>query len=590
MDEYKLDATGSAIVDANGGLLMATEILEMLDLEMPPIRECLPNLRFSRVPVQPILRLSGEFPGSLKLEYVVRKGAECRPALPYADQFVFGSTWHPVDLTKRTAVGECLTSLDLKIGPVSASDALAVVAILDQRGLVIEAYSLSDAGKHAGVRPLPEGLHAVLFPYQRVGFARLCEFANGGLGGLLADEMGLGKTLQAIALLVELRQRTLVVAPASLLENWQREINRFAPSLEVFRHSGPQRPGISSRWAEFDVVLTTYETVVNDIGIFTDVEWPLVVLDEAQQIRNSESQRSVAVKRLERKRGLAITGTPVENSLSDLWSLTEFILPGLLGGLEIFRERFPDEDSAARRLGSIVAPVAIRRRVAEVAQDLPDRVDRWIAFELGPDSRSEYQSIAEARNPFEANTALRVLCAHADAQMLVQARFEATAKAVRLVEILEEIFEREEKVLIFASFTAAIERIVMMLHSKFPNRFFEVITGEVAADDRQRIIDRFHSSNVAGALVLNPHAAGIGLNITAANHVVHFNPEYNPAVTSQATARVFRRGQTRTVFVHHFYYVDSVEERSVAISSDKAEIASALDQGMANPSGRSGVE
>jgi SNF2 family DNA or RNA helicase len=232
-------------------------------------------------------------------------------------------------------------------------------------------------------------------------------------------------------------------------------------------------------------------------------------------------------------------------------------------------------------LGSIVSPVVIRRRVSEVAKDLPERLDRWIAFELEPGIRSEYETIESARSAFEANTALRVLCAHADPALDDQRRFEATSKCSRLVELLEEIFELGENVLVFASFTATIARIHQMLVARFPGGFFEMVTGETAGVERQRIIDRFESSKNPGGLILNPRAAGIGLNITAANHVIHFNPEYNPAVTAQATARAFRRGQTRTVFIHHFYYVNSVEERTVDIASAKTAVAEGLDQGIA---------
>jgi SNF2 family DNA or RNA helicase len=436
-----------------------------------------------------------------------------------------------------------------------------------------------------------EGLHAKLYPYQKDGVAFLRLVADEGLGCILGDEMGLGKTLQVIALIQAEtnvhRAPALVIAPATLLENWRRELALFAPQLSVLVHAGPNRPGQAGKLTSFDVVVTSYETAVRDEPMLSSVSWNVLAVDEAQSIRNPEAQRTLAIKRLPRRVSLAVTGTPVENRLADLWSLSDFALPGLLGGVADFHAAYDDTATDASRLAVVVAPILLRRRVSEVAKDLPPRIDIPQCIMM---TRALAETYEEVRKEAEAEYGpaaglvslqkLRMFCSH---PMLVD-RWEgdpATGmpKFQRLLEILEEVFARGEKALVFGSYTKMADILVDHLPKAFPSGFFRCIDGRTAIADRQPTVDGFSEFAGYGALVLNPKAAGVGLNITAANHVIHYNPEWNPAVEDQASARAYRRKQTRSVTVHHLYFGDTVEDVMVARLNFKRSLAGAAVTG-----------
>jgi SNF2 family DNA or RNA helicase len=398
---------------------------------------------------------------------------------------------------------------------------------------------------------------------------------------LLADQMGLGKTAQAIALLLDqhVHGPSLIVCPASLLRNWAREFGHVAPALTVITHAGPLRTGVASGFAGHDVVITSYETLVSDLSFLIDIPWNVLALDEAQMIRNPETGRAQSVKALNRRVSLALTGTPVENRLLDLWSIAEFVVPALLGTRETFEEAFPDELERAESLGRIIAPVTLRRLVADVATDLPELVHIETAFELPPDTARRYtQTAAASAGPLAAITALRVLCAHADGRGWDPGENSAP-KIDHTIRIIAEAFSSGEKVLVFASFQQALDRMFETVKTGHPDAFLAVLDGRVEVSDRQTIIDLFTEFPGAGALFMNPQAAGVGLNITAANHVIHFNPEWNPALTSQATARAHRRKQTLPVTVHHLFYENTVEEDAFLRSDWKRALAGRVDDG-----------
>jgi SNF2 family DNA or RNA helicase len=412
-----------------------------------------------------------------------------------------------------------------------------------------------------------------LYPYQRDGWQWLTYIWSERLGAILADEMGLGKTIQLIALLASPERDeaapSLVVGPSTLMENWRREIEKFAPGLKTMIHQGSRRSGDFRSLLQFDVVITSYETVVRDGSMFNMIDWRIVILDEAQAIKNPDTSRARAVKELRRRCGIAVTGTPVENGLRDLWSLCDFALPGLLGDLETFELKFPDDRLGAAALEPLTSPIMLRRRVAEVATDLPPRIDIPQVLLLSEEEAADYERIrldTIAEFPQAASlvalTRLRMFCAHpgllVDAPISVEAGLRFT-KLQRLFEIVDEVFSAREKILVFTSYNEMADLIVRIVRERYGN-YAAVINGQTPVDQRQPVVDRFSQETGGALLALNPRAAGTGLNITAASHVVHYNLEWNPAVEDQASARAHRRGQARPVTVHRLYFGDSVEE------------------------------
>jgi len=418
---------------------------------------------------------------------------------------------------------------------------------------------------------VPPAFNGTLYPYQKNGLKWLRLLLSQQLGGILADEMGLGKTVQIAALLAGESQPgkkpSLVIATGTLLENWRRELERFAPGLKTLVHRGAKRTGVPGELAACDVVISSYDTVIRDLSLFRQIDWNVVVLDEAQAIKNADSKRALAVKRLPRRHALAVTGTPMENRLSDLWSIADFSLPGLLGDRQRFEQQFSNDEQGAEALEPLLSPILLRRRVADVANDLPPRIDIPQALELTEKQAQAYEEIRRSTiaeyggsATIVALTHLRMFCAH---PALVGAEYDdllqASPKYERLTEILEEILARGERAIIFTSYNAMTDLLVSDLSRRFAIPLF-YIDGRVPIDDRQATVDRFSAVASGAVLVLNPRAAGTGLNVTAANHVIHYNLEWNPAVEDQASARAHRRGQTRPVTVHRLFFVGTVEE------------------------------
>lgn len=419
---------------------------------------------------------------------------------------------------------------------------------------------------------VPASLVGKLYPYQLDGFRWLSFMARAGIGGVIADEMGLGKTVQVICLLLEATEQgrgpNLVVSPATLLENWRRELARFAPRLRVLVQSGSRRTGHPDELRRQDVVISSFETAVADISLLRNLRWNIFVVDEAQGIKNPEARRTLQLKTLPRQCAIAVTGTPVENRLKDLWSITDFVLPGLLGPLREFERRHPDTVSGAGLLEPVVTPLILRRMVSEVAGDLPERIDIPQPLLMDEASATAYESIraAAAANGAGAGLAalssLRMFSTHpwlVDRFRNLADPSECSVKMQRLCEIIDEMTDSAGKALIFTSYQESIDLLVAAIVGRFaiPTDF---IDGRVPVPQRQIKVDQFTAEKASAVLVLNPRAAGTGLNITAANHVIHFNPEWNPAVEDQASARAYRRGQKKAVTVHYLFYVNTVEE------------------------------
>lgn len=418
---------------------------------------------------------------------------------------------------------------------------------------------------------IPVQINADLYEYQRKGFFWLKYMLEENKGCILGDEMGLGKTLQVITVMQEYKNNNkspmLVVAPVSLLQNWIRECNRFAPELKVLIHHGAKRTGRYKDLESFDVVVVSYNTAVSDTALLSMVAWNLVVLDEAQNIKNPGSERTKYVKLIPRNSCIAVSGTPFENHVSDIWSIVDFIKPGLLGTQAEYERYITDDIAGGDKIEPILSPLMIRRLVADVAQDLPDKVVIPQPIVMSEREIINYEKFRKEALSGDEKPSLGVLqkmrmfCTH---PQLCDVEGESdpcdcSVKYQRMCEILEEIIERGEKVIMFTSFKKMFDIIEKDIPRRLGIRVYQ-IDGRTNVPDRQPIVDSFNEYNGSALLVLNPRAAGTGLNITSANHVIHYNLEWNPSLEDQASARAYRRGQQKTVFVYRLFYSDTVEE------------------------------
>lgn len=430
---------------------------------------------------------------------------------------------------------------------------------------------------------IPQSLNAKLYPYQKIGFSWMKSMIADCGGCILGDEMGLGKTLQVITLFLEKRgNRLLVIAPVSLLENWKQECKKFAPTLKTYIHHGSKRTGRYLDLVNYDVIIISYNTAVSDASLLKMINWDLVVIDEAQNIKNPHSNRARAVKAIPRKSSIAVSGTPFENHIVDIWSLVDFVLPGLLGDLSSFTKTFSDDQSGAEKIEPILSPIMLRRLVKDVANDLPEKVIIPQPLTMPESEAFQYEKIRESivknTDPSVITLAalqkLRMFCTFPSLYEAYDVKdpTDVSLKYQRFCEIIEEILSRKEKAIVFTSYKKMFE----IFDKDIPKRFnvpIWNINGETPVDDRQKIVDAFNEFPTSAVLALNPRAAGTGLNITGANHVIHFNLEWNPALEDQASARAYRRGQKKTVFVYRLYYLNTVEELVNERISRKREIA-----------------
>jgi SNF2 family DNA or RNA helicase len=430
---------------------------------------------------------------------------------------------------------------------------------------------------------MPRSFIGVPYPHQETGIQWMWDKVSKGLGFVLGDEMGLGKTFQTIATFCRFKELgntspCIVICPSSLQRNWVQEFQQFAPSLRVCVHRGPQRTGLASRLSAYDVIVMSYGVLVSplDRKLLNEIEWGIIALDEAQAIKNPNAQRTLAAKSLKSQGRIAITGTPLENSIQDMWSIFDFCMPGLLGLLDQFNEIFSNDIHGAKRIEVLTSPLLLRRMIQLVKDDLPDILTYEHIVEM-----SEFEQDAYAQ--FSTN--------YQDKGLLAQLQYERqfccwpklvlphivdnpTTKLHRLFDILDSLSGGTDKVVIFTSFTQVLDK----LRNEIAMRYYgETMDNILFIDGRNSteaidIIREFENQSGFAVICLNPKAAGVGLNITAANHVIHYNPEWNPAITSQATARVFRIGQEKNVIVHWLYYENTIEERMIDILDRKSEL------------------
>lgn len=458
----------------------------------------------------------------------------------------------------------------------------------------------------AGLAPAepPPGLHAQLRDYQLRGLAWLDLMTSLGLGGCLADDMGLGKTVTLIALHLRRARRepTLVVCPASLLGNWQREITRFAPGVPVRRFHGPAR---SLDGLDGGFVLTTYGTMRSAAATLAGQPWGMVVADEAQHVKNPYSATAKALRTIPAPARVALTGTPVENNLSELWALLDWTTPGLLGPLKSFRARHAraaengEDEEAVARLARLVRPFLLRRRKSDpgIVPELPPKTETDRPVPLTREQASLYEAVVrESLLAIESSegiarrglvlkllTSLKQICDHPALYLKEETRDVPAAAVSRLAarsgklalldELLDTVLAEDGSALVFTQYVGMARLIGAHLAARAVP--VELLHGGTPVADRERMVDRFQDGRTP-VLVLSLKAAGTGLNLTRAGHVVHFDRWWNPAVEEQATDRAYRIGQTQPVQVHRLITEGTVEDRITEMLEAKRALADAI--------------
>ncbi len=496
-------------------------------------------------------------------------------------------------------------ALRLSSGDTQTIEKLPVVSF-EASGVLQELMNALTDNNAIATLPTPNTFQGELRPYQQRGFSWLSFLERWGLGACLADDMGLGKTIQLISFLLHLQEQkaltqpTLIVCPTSVLGNWEREVKKFAPSLRVMLHHGDKRlkgKAFAQAVAERDLVITSYALVQRDIKSLESVAWQIIVLDEAQNIKNSEAKQSQAVRQLQATFKVALTGTPVENRLSELWSILDFLNPGYLGAKQFFQRRFamPIEkygDAASlNTLRSLVQPFILRRLKSDrtIIQDLPEKQEITAFCGLSVEQATLYQQLVE-ESLAQIESAegvqrrgmilallvkLKQICNHP--AQYTKARTldnpQQSGKLQRLQEMLEEVIAEGDRALIFTQFAEWGKLLKPYLEKQLNKEVF-FLYGSTSKQQREEMVDRFqHDPQGPPIMILSLKAGGTGLNLTRANHVFHFDRWWNPAVENQATDRVFRIGQKRNVLVHKFVCTGTLEEKINAMIESKKELA-----------------
>ena len=436
--------------------------------------------------------------------------------------------------------------------------------------------------------PAPPGFRGELRSYQAAARGWLSFLDEVGLGGCLALDMGLGKTPTVLAHLLACRAEgpTLVVAPAAVVGNWEQESRRFVPAMRVLVHHGSTRShaaDLGTEVAGYDIVITTYNTAVRDADALSTVGWSRLVADEAQAIKNPASEAARALAAIPARHKLALTGTPVENGLGDLWSILNFANPGLLGPKAAFEAqlaRARKDQAAEEALRKLNGVLVFRRTKSEpeIAAELPDKIDQLDACALTTEQIGLYQAVVDGllvqdlsggdgnSRVLAAITALKQICDHPEAYVGTGGTLAGrSGKLARLEELAEAVFAAHERLLIFTHFASWGERMAHYLTERFglPIHCYH---GGLSRTRRDEMVKGFQSGTGAGALVVSLKAGGTGLNLTAANHVVLYDRWWNPAVEDQARDRAWRIGQTKTVISHRLVCTGTVDEQIEAVS------------------------
>jgi SNF2 family DNA or RNA helicase len=520
--------------------------------------------------------------------------------------------WQEQDVEGRLSLHEAM-KLGL-LGDEQRRDGLPVVGVELDDWLQSWLNQLQGDEK-LDVLPAPQGLQATLRPYQEYGFSWLHFARRWRMGVILADDMGLGKTIQTLALVQQLKEEMgglpapiLLICPTSVVTNWEQEKQRFAPNLRTLTHQGGDRlrdERFTVVAQEVDVVLTSYALARRDGDFLRQVDWFGVVLDEAQNIKNANTKQAQIIRTLPADFRLALTGTPVENRVSELWSIMHFLNPGFLGGQKTFRrdfalpiEKYGDED-AAQRLRRLTRPFILRRVKTDptVIRDLPDKQEMKAYCYLSEEQATLYEAVvrdglaAVAEQEEDGMTRrglvlsmlmqLKQVCNHPAQYLHETEAYDPLAdggrsgKLNRLFELLEEALAEGDRLLIFSQFTEMASLLKTAIRQRFgvPALYLH---GGVPAKKRAEMVAQFQSGDGPPIFLLSLKAGGTGLNLTRANHVFHFDRWWNPAVEDQATDRAFRIGQTKNVLVHKFVCLGTVEERIDAMIEEKKALAESI--------------
>ena len=436
-------------------------------------------------------------------------------------------------------------------------------------------------------REVPDDLNAKLRNYQVEGFNWLNEIANLKVGGILADEMGLGKTIQIIAFLLSQKgKKSIVITPTSLIYNWRDEFNKFAPSLNVGIIHGDKKNRVVMMEKDFDVIVTTYGLIKNDYEYYKEKEFDFCIIDEAQNIKNSKAQNTKYVKAIKASCRIALSGTPMENNLMELWSIFDYIMPGYLLSEAKFKEKYLKED-IYDELKELIKPFILRRLKKDVIDELPDKIEKKFMVEMEKNQKAVYQSyIKEVRQKlysgednkitvFSYLTKLRQLCL--DPSLILDDYVGRSAKIEAALNIVNMAIAENRKVLIFSQFTSVLQKLGDELSEK--NIGYLYLDGSTKANKRVEMVKEFNESEDLKIFLISLKAGGTGLNLTSSDLVLHFDPWWNPAIEDQATDRAHRIGQQNIVEVIKLIAKDSVEENIIRLQEDKRELINKVISG-----------
>lgn len=447
------------------------------------------------------------------------------------------------------------------------------------------------------VPELPSTLQADLRDYQHEGFVWMARLAHLGVGACLADDMGLGKTLQALAVILHLAKKgpTLVVAPTSVCMNWEQEIIRFAPTLKVHLFSGSGRKKKLKSLGKFDILITSYTLLQQEIKLLEEMDWQAIVLDEAQAIKNAGTKRSRAAMRLKGKFRLITTGTPIENHLGELWNLFRFINPGLLGTFKQFNNRFgiPIEKhhdrEARRKLKKVIRPFMLRRIKSQVLEELPPRTEVSLRVEMKAEEMQFYEALRQqALENIESSSEksgrhmqilaeiMKLRRACCNPRLIVPDIGIPSTKMQVFGEVVEELLGSRHKALVFSQFTGHLALIREYLDNE--GIVYKYLDGTTPIRERQRQVESFQEGE-GDLFLISLKAGGLGLNLTAADYVIHMDPWWNPAVEDQAADRAHRIGQKRPVTVYRLVTANTIEEKIVKLHQEKRDLAKSLLEG-----------
>jgi len=436
---------------------------------------------------------------------------------------------------------------------------------------------------------IPKTLQGELRPYQQDGYRWLKTLLWAGLGGILADDMGLGKTLQTITLILSVFEeqdtvKTLVVVPTSLIDNWLSELNRFAPTLKCVAVTGAieKRNELFDSWQDYHVFISSYGLIVNDIKVYEQKVFDILILDEAQKIKNHRSKTAIEVRKIKVAHKFALTGTPVENNLDELWSIFNWLMPPLLKDFAGFKGKYINTSANLDELKARIRPFVLRRMKKDVLEDLPEKIETTLKIELTDQQKNLYlayreqalqmlQEPSQIMNVLAKLTRLRQICCHPG--MFMEDYRESTGKLEALLDIISELKEAGRRVLVFSQFTTMLD----IIEGELNNHGIEYcrLDGGTPQKLRSKIIGDF-TEGQATVFLISLKAGGIGLNLTAADTVIHCDPWWNPSVEEQASARVYRIGQKKSVQIIYLIAKGTIEEKINEVKQQKQALIEKL--------------